>query len=364
MLEILKKKSSKSAFTRIIISIIIIVGCLLITKFSVIDFIKGGTKLAGDFDPAALEGEYVSFDAKYLVEEYVEHTSTNTDTNKTTTTGNSYIVYDYDDDVYFGIYLPYSDQSTAYKLIDESWAWMAGEIDDVSTSITVEGTWTPLTGELLTYYDETAALLFDTADLDFVLPYYIDSDSINGVSFSTFYILMVIFIIAVIYLIYTIARFLGGSYDKAIKKYLTANPSISLANIEADFMAATVVNGIRIGKNWTVYITGTRANIFSNRDIVWAYYYKRTGRNSLSQINAYTIQKDTITIPVSESCANQILDLYATEQPHMVTGFSADLEKTYKKDFPAFLNMKYNQAVAAEQYDAVAAFAPADNYNL
>lgn len=361
MLEILKKKSSKSAFIRIIISIVVIIGCLLITKLSVIDFIKGGTPLTGDFDPAALDGKYVSFDAKYLVEEYVEHTSTNTDTNKTTTTGNSYIVYDYDDDIYFGIYLPYSDQGTAYKLIDESWEWMDGTIDDVSTSIPVKGTWTELTGELLTYYNETAALLFESEDLDFVLPYYIDSDSINGVTFSTFYIFMVVFLLAVVYLIYTVARFLGGSYDKAIKKYLTDNPSISLANIEADFMAATVVDDIRIGKNWTIYMTGTHANIFSNRDIVWAYYYKRTGRNAVSQINAFTIQKAAITIPVSESCANQILDLYAAGQPHMVTGFSTDLEKTYKKDFPAFLNMKYNQAVAAEQYDAVAAFAPADN---
>ena len=83
-------------------------------------------------------------------------------------------------------------------------------------------------------------------------------------------------------------------------------------------------------------------HIFSNKDAVWAYYYRRTGRNSVSQMRVFVIGEKAHLIPLSETLTQEALGYYQTEQPHMVLGYTAELEKLYNKNFQEFLNLKYN----------------------
>ena len=64
MLETLKKKSGKSRLTRAIVSIIVVIGLLALTKFAIFDVITGPTKLYLSSSPDAYEGNYVTIDVE------------------------------------------------------------------------------------------------------------------------------------------------------------------------------------------------------------------------------------------------------------------------------------------------------------
>ena len=80
MLDILKKKSRKSLTIRAIISIVIVIGLLALTKFAVFDVITGPTELDVTADPEQYEGKYVTIEVENFLTDYVEHTTTTTNT--------------------------------------------------------------------------------------------------------------------------------------------------------------------------------------------------------------------------------------------------------------------------------------------
>ena len=55
MLDILKKKSRKSLTIRAIISIVVVIGLLALTKFAIFDVITGPAELDVTVDPAQYE---------------------------------------------------------------------------------------------------------------------------------------------------------------------------------------------------------------------------------------------------------------------------------------------------------------------
>ena len=93
-----------------------------------------------------------------------------------------------------------------------------------------------------------------------------------------------------------------------------------------------------------MYRQGAKAYILQNRDLIWGYYFRRTGRNSVSEMRLYTIDKKIEHISMSESETKEALQYYAAEQPQIIVGYSADLEKTWQKNFSGFLEIRYNPA--------------------
>lgn len=89
---------------------------------------------------------------------------------------------------------------------------------------------------------------------------------------------------------------------------------------------------------------GNKAKILANQNLIWGYYFRRTGRNSVSEMRLFTKERDRFGINLSEANTQEALRIYGAEQPHMVIGYSAELEKMYNKDFNAFLELKYNPA--------------------
>ena len=106
-----------------------------------------------------------------------------------------------------------------------------------------------------------------------------------------------------------------------------------------------------VGRKWTVYVEGPKANILANRDLVWGYYFKQTGKYSVSQLRVFNMAKKMISINLSEDEAHEALKYYAEEQPHMIVGYTKELETSFQKNFTEFLNLKYNPAINAEQAD-------------
>lgn len=368
MLETLKKKSGKSRMTRAIVSIVIVIGLLALTKFAIFDVITGPTKLDLTSSPDAYEGKYVTIDVENYLTDYVEHSTTTTNTTSghksTRVDGNSYIVFNAFDDYeqnasvwyYYSVYMNKNMQTDFYDKIDETWDYWFDETGTVAppAPTTVTGTWTKLSSQLERYYRETLTEMgVEENEFDVIYLYTVDTAKIGGQSAGFFWVCMAAALLLLIYFIYNIINYFNSTYISSVNAYLRNNTTVSMAAIEADFSQAHPIGkNVWVGRKWTIYMDGPKAKILSNGDLLWGYYYRRTGKNSASQMRLFTTAKKMFSINLSEAETQEALKFYGEEQPHMVIGYSKELETCYQKNYEQFLNLKYNPAKNMEQTDA------------
>jgi len=350
MKEILKKHAVKSFVIRTIIVAVIIIVSLVVTRVGIFPLLFGGIPIDGSADFAQLKGKQVSFDAKYILSEYVRRTSTNTDTNSTTLTNVGYIVWDYDHDALFGIYLPSADRKQMDTMMDETWEWMYYEIEEVSSVKKIEGTIRELEGQERDYFQETIDELVEADAMDMVRFYTIDAGQVNGFDKIWLVIITLADVVFLIYFIWSLLLFATQSYYKGVAKLLRANPTLPESRLDADFASATVFeNKIWIGRNWTFYIKGMKTYVMENRKQVWAYYFERTGRNPVSQIRFFDCNKKNTNIDITNKNYESMLKVYQDTQPQMILGYNKEWEKMYRKNFEDFKNLHYNQTISQMQ---------------
>ncbi len=373
MIDTLRSFTRKSGIIRIVIGAVVMIACLIITKFAIFDLILGPVEIDMTQDPAQYEGRWATIQVQNLLTDYVEHrTTTEYESGRTTTStdGNSYIAFYADDNYetmtstwyYFSFYLPQRDQEEAYAMIDDTWAYWEDYSGTVEAPEPMEitGTWEKLEGDLLDYYIETLEYdlgIVEDGD-DIFVGYTLNTDSVGGVKLSTFVILTIVAFVALVYIIVQIVKVCSNGCAKTIARYVQENPGISMSQVETDFASAHQIGKqkVWIGRNWTVYITGMKVHIFANKDAVWAYYYRRTGRGSVSEMRVYMIGKKIHHIPLTEAQTQEAMGYYGAEQPHMVLGYSAELLNMFNKNFQDFLNLKYNpvrQQQAQDPFNSV-----------
>lgn len=360
MLETLKKKSQKSRIIRAVVCTIIAIALLAVTKFSLFDVITGPTEIDITSSVEDLEGKYVTIDAEFFLTDYVEHTTTTKKKYGGSTTrvdGNSYIVFqsvnDYENNstiwYYYSIYLPKNKQTGISSKMDETWEYWADETGKVAPPdpVKVKGTWSQMEPQVERYYRETLAEMgVEETEYDLIYFYTLDTSKLGGQNITLFWACSIGAVLLVLYAVFCIVMTFGNSYAGEINKYLQNNPSISMAAIEADFGRAHLVSSnVWVGRNWTIFVSGPGCHILCNKDLVWGYYFRRTGRNSVSEMRLYTKDKKVFHISLTEQETKEALQYYVAEQPHMVIGYTSDLEKTYQKNFTEFLNLRYNPAM-------------------
>lgn len=353
MLEKLKKLSKKSIVIRCIISFIIMVGCLVYSGMGLLQFIQGPKSLKNVDDIASYEGDYVSFDVEYIMSDYLWETSKNSKTGVESTTGMGYILYNYDMDLCFGFEIDTSDETKYDQFIEDTWNYINDQ-GNAPDSFVIKGTLKPIEGVALQYYNETVDEIFSDDFKNRIFPYYIDCDTLDGKDSFGVWGLTGVAAIALLFFIFNIMKANSNGYMKYLNKYLAANSNLSLATIEADFnQAEQVGKNIWVGSRWTIYMDGIYVKLIENSQLVWAYYYQRTGRHPESKIITYDINKSCVNINVSSSNADVILHNWSINQPHMMLGYDKDIEKTFRKDFDTFLNYKYNiaKSAASQQED-------------
>lgn len=350
MKETLKKHATKSFMIRTAVVAVILIASLIFTKVGIIPLLFGGTSIDGTSDFDALEGKQVSFDASYVLAEYVRRTSTETDTRRTTLTHVGYIVWDYDNDAMFGIYLPASKSSRLDDMIDETWEWWDYEREEVSSNLHVDGTLRKMEGKELQYFQETIDELLYEDEQDMVYYYTIDTTQVNGLEKGWLAIISAVDMWALLYFIWSLVSYLSQGYYRSIKKFLDTNPSIPESRMDADFASAVLFQKkIWVGKEWTIYIKGMKSYLMENRKQVWVYYYQRTGRYSVSQIRFFDRDKKNTNIDIPNSSYEEMLGVYQNNQPQMLLGYDKEWEKMYKKNFNEFLNLRYNQVISQVQ---------------
>ncbi len=359
MVETLRKKARKSNMTRFILSVIGVIGLLAVTKFAVFQVMTGPKKMDITLDPATYEGKYVTIDAEYFLYDYIEHTTTTTRKygGKTTSTnGYSYLVFQSVDDYenesstwyFYSIYLDKGRQSELNLKIDEAFTYLSDETGNVAPPepVTVTGFWNPMDAETERYFRQALAELEITeTEFDKMYFYELDTENMGGSNKLMFWTFMAVAAGLAIYAVMCAVGFFGNGYMKDIQNYLQKDSSVSLAAIEADFNQARIFEkSVWVGRKWTVYMQGRNAFILPNKDLVWGYYFRRTGRNSVSEMRLYTAEKKLHHISLTEKNTQDALKIYLEEQPHMVIGYSKELEKLYNKKFNEFLDLKYNPA--------------------
>lgn len=354
MYELLRKQIMKRTIIRVIIALVMIAVYFVMFQLTIIELIKGPAQITYDMDFAAYEGKQVTYDARCVLSEYVRIEESNTRTSATKVTDIGYLVFDEESGWLFGIQLKNKNEAGMDKLMEESIDYFLMYTDEQPEGIKVTGTLIKLEDDDLRYYNETIDYLFEEVPewKDYAAPYAIVDGTIGGVTSVAFYIFTAAAVLILIYLIYIIACFFTGKYKKKINKFLEENPSVSFNHIESDFAAASLFGkGVWIGTRWTFYIDGIYASLIPNKDIVWAYYFRRTGKRSESHIKIYTKEKKYYQINGSEKLSMEILQHYARQFPHIVTGYDKELEKLYSKDFEKFLEIKYRTEAAASEFE-------------
>ena len=357
MIETLRKKTRTSYIIRAILTLVIAIGLLVWTKFTIFDVLTGPAKMDISKDPSTYEGKYVTLDVDCLLTDFVEHTTTTTRKygGKTTTVnGNSYIafqsVYDYESGMstwyFYSIYMSKGDQSMMTSRIDAAWEYLNDETGTVAPpeKLPVKGSWTKMDAQIERYFRDTLAEMGVVQDeYNQYYFYTLDTDKLGGVNMFAFWAMNGAALILLLVFVFSVIGCFGNAYMKDINNYLQRDPSASMEAIESDFSGAHVVGGDTwIGKRWTVYRSGTKARILSNKDLIGGYYFRRTGRNSVSEMRLYKTDKTIVHIDMTENETKEALGYYAQEQPHIIVGYSADLEKKWQKDFNGFLDMQYN----------------------
>lgn len=351
MLEVLKKRVARNLFWRIILSAIVIGGLLIYCGKPLLLLVQGPTPITAGMDYDAAKDTYVSFDAAYVIDEYVRQSEKNTETQKETLKNISYFVYFEEDGYFFGIELPSSKEEEMEQYMEDTYRWLDGEIEEVSAFKHVAGTWKELTGQRLQYYQEQISDDLGEEFLEIALPYYIDSSAVGNRSLVSLYVCLAGLALALLALLWNVIRFCTGSTQKKIKKYLSANQTVSMEHIEADFASAQAISKtLWVGRRWTYNVAGLSAEILENRSLVWGYYYRRTGRYSESTLRLYDTSRKMHGLSASEKEAMAALHVYEQQQPHMVLGYKKELEKMYQKDYQSFLNLRYNRP--AEDFSA------------
>ncbi len=342
MNEELRKKAKRSLIAKLITFAVIIAICLVVTKCSFIDLIKGPFDLTetanwSTEDIEDLEGKYVTIDVDTPLLCFAEEYSKNTKTGITTTTSLCYACELYDVETANGyIYGVKADKGRAEDFEERFSDYTEGN------TFRITGTFTKMKGEMLNYYEES--IMEEYEELwQFSIPYCIYDQTIGGLDYILAFILYGVIVISLLVMIISTIRYCSGSHMRYMNKYIANNTRETMQGLEADFLSANVIaKNYRIGRKYLFYAKGGTINLLPLSTQIWAYYYKRTGKNAVSQLRFYDINKKETCVNIPENPAHEVLQLLSTQCAHMVIGYDEGLMNTYKQAFDSFLNIKYN----------------------
>ncbi|HCL01091.1 MAG TPA: hypothetical protein DHW61_01490 [Lachnoclostridium phytofermentans] len=348
MVEDLKYRYRNYNLKWIAISVVVAIAMLVASKFGIIAILKGPVELSGKWNPEELEGKYVTLDVDLVFGTFAEETSTNTKTNKTTTTSLCYLGGYFDEaseyGVIYGIKVSNANKDGLESIMDDLY-------NDTYPSKThkITGTFKKMDGKILQYYNETLEEYFEVVPED-AIPYAIFDEEVNGMDITLVYILTagaaIMFIVAIIGLI----RLFAGSSDKYIKKFLDSNNKASLSQLELEFSKGKLIGKkIVAGRKYTFYQSGAYMHVVDHTEFVWAYYFSRSGKHSQSLVRTFNMNKKKLEINACKADAGALLQYYQESQPQMMVGYDKDLEKCFNKDFQTFLGYCYNDAKAKQE---------------
>lgn len=350
MFELLKKKSMKSALIRILLLVVIVGIIFVFAQDSLLKIYEGPQNLEV-LEMDELPDSYVTTEVYSIFANFAEYYETNDSGNETIT--DQYYIIPVGDEEFIGLEIDANDSYLAQKIYDETYEYYNGTRDELSTTLKVTGSINKMEDEIYEYYKDwfvTSGYLENPTqeEIDSIaLPYILQVGYIGGFEDYIVYIALVIMGLLLLSAIIISIKIVTGAYLSDIKKFLRNNTSyMNEDHLDADYLSATQIEALRVGKICFYYFKGSRAKILENSDIIWAYYENITHRTNGIKTGVskfliiYTKDKKMYKIPMKKvDNINEALEHFSLNQPHIVIGFSEELKKCFKKDFNTFINL-------------------------
>lgn len=345
MLTEIRKKCLRYYASVILICAVVIGGCMYITGGGILKLIRGPVDLYG-LDTADLNGQYVSADIYFIYDYFSYETTRKENEIKAKVTARDYII-PVGEDSYMALTISGKRLSMADDLMSASQQWMEMNGDDDSildgTDFVVKGTIMPLKGESLQYYHEY--LEYDQLSVEDqarFLPYSLKVNYIGKTDFILTYVGSAITAIALLITLICIINFMRKKYEKPIRAFCEnhGGSEMMMEQLEQFYSSSVSLNRFRFSSKWYFYQNGTRIILDDLSNLLWVYqktvHHKRNGipTGNTYSVLIYTRDKKTHTFNVSNDAqAKEIITYIAGHVPHVITGYSSDLEKLYKQDF-------------------------------
>ncbi|GEM_PF-5451585 len=346
MLGYFKKRVSKNIITTIIVCAVLIVIAMCVSKFNFIKYLTGPTKADMMKPMSELEGKYVTFDADFVMANYIR-TSTQTTRNgvkvgSPTLTSLGYIVITYDksgNDAryhYFGIVVPAKNEKDLDKLSKDFVDYLNGGLVPASYHFT--GSVRKIKSDEIKYWNQMVGEIKEAGfDMSYLEAYTVDYDMIGT---SSKFLVIICFWGMLVVLLYAIFHVIMSmlSFNAPIKKFIASNPGQSMEKLDASFANATQISpDVFVSADYVYYRKGGKVYVVALADVVWAYVYTYKGTNYL---RLYGVNGKIIAAPAVPAAAAAVKEI-AQLAPHCVCGYNAELNKMYTKNLSAFLGLKY-----------------------
>lgn len=348
MIHELKSKIMKTILVRIVIGLITIGIITVIFAPSIVKMLHG-PKDMNSVPLNALENTYVkgeiinNYGNFYYFYEY--------ENGRERITANYYII-PIGDEEYCAMVLT-KDFSTAEQIYNETYDYLYGNIDKLTTSLAVKGTFEKMDETIqLTYLDFFKESGFTQEEIERIaLPYVLVVDKIGAFNTVPTYIAMGVIGLLFIILIIDLIKGLSGRNLINVRKIIEEEgPLNGEEKLETDYLNAFQVKNLRIGQKYTYFIIGAKAYVLKNRDIVWAYLQNVTHRvygiktATNRSIIIYDNKKRKYTISLrKEQDIISALNYYANNYQNIVIGYNEELKKIYNKDYDYFLTLAREQ---------------------
>jgi hypothetical protein len=248
-----------------------------------------------------------------------------------------------------GLGIEPKDFDRARAISNETYEYILGERDELTSSMHIKGTIKKLDGELNSYYYDWFR---ETGFIEYASEG--EPGDVGVFDDYTVYLVLVVCALLILCIIIYIVRGATGACLSQIKRFIANNESTdSIEAIEEDYQNATNIEAVRVGKNYTFYYKGINAMIVRNRDIIWAYLKRVTHRTNgikthvTRSLVLNTSNKSVHNIAMcSEEGVMAAIREYSINNPHIILGFSEELEKCYKKDINSFIDLSRRQEAA------------------
>lgn len=341
MLRKLRMGQIKSEIGLFLICAAIGIFMLYHTGLSCITALMGAKPLPAEAELSDMVGKYVSWEVQYPVDEYMETTKTtkvNGVSTGTKTDRSSWLVLDENRGICLSVEIPYKRYD---EMVDQAEAFydaLEQNKELTASGVKVSGTLEILEGEDLGYYNSLARQIDMDSD---TAVYHISDGRIHGESLSNVYGITGLGSIFVLFALFILIKTLKDSPKKLIREYLTANPSVTMEDLESDFASANQQGNVFIGRKWT-FSARLDKLVLDNSQVIWVH----TGCRRYKQNVTYSVlweMLDGSTLRADQSSENKctaVMEGYS-QFSHIVTGNSSEYAHLLKNDRDAFLNLKY-----------------------
>ena len=305
----------------------------------------GGPKYLYDLPVDELNGSYVEAEIFYLPDWYAVTESRREGSPVKTVVSREYII-PVGDMEFMGVLMNKENLTYADQIMEESQAYLDGEISELNNYFTVKGTILPMPEDSLGFYHDTIGYEeLDAETQAWFLPYYLKVDYLGRTQTALTWVTTGIGVVCLAIGLLMLIRALTGAYQKEIKKYCETSGEGEFATerLEAFYQSTQPVGGIRMNDRWVLFQQGAWTRLLDAQDLCWAY--QRTTRHRTNGIptgKTYglilkTRKKRSFDLGMAEATVQQTLHEIGMRLPHVVLGYAKELEREYKNNPEAFV---------------------------